>query len=119
MTNTSHALGTPGIEHASESYEMPATRTGKAAMWCALAFVVGFAVNSGLVGIFGRTEMSDAFRAIMAAWGIALMSAGVIAGILALTAVMRFKERSWAVMMALLPGAFALFFLIGEFAFPH
>lgn len=109
----------PKAPYTSQSHEMPSTRAGKSAMWLALAFVVGFVVNMGLVGAFGRTEMSSAFRAAMAAWGVLLMGSGVAAGVLGLIAAIKNRERSWAVMMAMIPGAFALFFLLGELLVPH
>ena len=44
---------------------------------------------------------------------------GVGAGICALIAVIWKKERSWMVLAPLLPGLFAIFFILGEFLVPH
>jgi hypothetical protein len=53
--------------------------------------------------------------------GGALLSflSGLAGSILALIAILRQKERSWAVCLALMPGLFTIFFFIGEFLFPH
>lgn len=44
---------------------------------------------------------------------------GMTSGILALWAITRQHERSWLTWLSLLPLGFVIFFLIGEFLFPH
>lgn len=109
--------GRPGP--ASMSHELPATRTGRAAMWLALAFVIGFGINMPLVALFGRSGAPEAIQAILPYWGATIMACGVAAAVTALVAAIKFKERSWAVMVALIPGGFAVVFLLGEFLVPH
>lgn len=118
MSDPTPAAGGPGYP-ASLPSEMPTTRPGKTSMWLALAFVVGFALNMPLVGLFGRTGAPDWLRLVLPAWGVSLMATGVAAGLCSAWAALRFKERSWAVMIAMLPGAFALMFVLGEFLVPH
>jgi len=108
-----------GFTPVSRSFEMPATRIGKWAMWLALAFAVGFGFNMVLVGAFGRSEAPDWLDAVLPFWGVALMASGVAAGVLALIAALRYRERSWAVMIAMVPGGFAIAFLLGEVLVPH
>jgi len=47
------------------------------------------------------------------------MATGVAAGVTALIAALKYRERSWAVLVALLPGGFATLFVLGEFLVPH
>ena len=44
---------------------------------------------------------------------------GIAGGVLALVAVIRRHERSWLVFLSILPLLGVLFFLLGEFLFPH
>jgi len=98
---------------------MPATKVGKTSMWLALAFVLGFALNMPLVAVFGRSGMPEWLLPFMPSWGILLMATGVAAGVTALIAALKYRERSWAVLVALLPGGFATLFVLGEFLVPH
>lgn len=99
--------------------DLPVTRMGKAAAWLALAFTVGFGLNMPLVAVFGRTGAPDWLRPFLPFWGLAIMGVGVAAGICAVIATLKYKERSWAVWIAMVPGGFALLFVLGEFLFPH
>ncbi|MCX6084006.1 MAG: hypothetical protein NT102_03470 [Caldiserica bacterium] len=56
---------------------------------------------------------------ILPFYGIAMLSCGLAAGIVGLIAMIRRHERSWLVRLAILPGLFALFFVLGEFLVPH
>ena len=51
--------------------------------------------------------------------GLLTMVLGVIAGILTLSALIWKAERSWLVWLMLLPGLFAILFVLGEFFSPH
>lgn len=117
----SHAMMLEGSDHepVSRPSELPVTLAGRAAMWLALAFSVGFIINMPLVAIFGRIDTPEWLRLILPAWGVTLMIAGVGAGVTAAYAALRNRERSWGVMIALLPGAFAIMFVLGEFLVPH
>lgn len=113
----------PGEQRAGvpeEFNHLPATRSGKWSMWLAAVFAIGFVLNMFLVGAFGRTGAPEWLRTvILPVWGITLMASGVFAGLVGLFAILKAKERSFAVWLALVPGAFAILFVVGEFAFPH
>jgi hypothetical protein len=47
--------------------------------------------------------------------GFAMLGVGVAASVSALIAIVRHHERSWVLWLALLPGAFVVFLLVGEF----
>lgn len=44
---------------------------------------------------------------------------GLAGGIIGLMAIIREHERSLIVWLSIIPGVFAIFFLLGEFLFPH
>lgn len=91
-------------------------------MWLAVAFIVMFAVNTVLVGVFGATtnESTNTFsRNVMPFYGIGMLLVGVSAGVVGLISIIKNHERSWVAWATLLPMAFVVFFLIGEFAVPH
>jgi len=87
---------------ASHFLEAPHTKLGK---WS-----VGLAVASVLLILAWSILPGGAWLGFLC---------GVAGGITALTAIIRQHERSWAVWLPLLPLAFVLFFIIGEFLFPH
>jgi magnesium-transporting ATPase (P-type) len=101
---------------------LPTTRPGRWSMWLAVAFIVMFVINTVFVGVFGMTtnETMNAFsRNVMPFYGIGMLLVGVSAGVVGLISIIKNHERSWVVWATLLPMAFVLFFLIGEFAVPH
>ena len=107
---------------ANRLFSLPTTRLGRWSMWLAVAFIVMFAINTVFVGVFGTTtnETMNAFsRDVMPFYGIAMLLVGATAGVVGLLSNIRNHERSWVVWATLLPMAFVLFFLIGEFAAPH
>jgi peptidoglycan/LPS O-acetylase OafA/YrhL len=56
---------------------------------------------------------------ILPFYGIFMLLCGLAAGIVGLVAVVKAHERSWLVWLAILPGLFALLFVLGEFLVPH
>ena len=56
---------------------------------------------------------------ILPFYGIAMLLCGFAAMVLAIIAVIKERERSWLVILPLLPGLWVLFRLVGEFLFPH
>jgi len=104
----------------SSLWQRPGTRLGWWAVGLAAAFVVLFAVNSA-VWMQRSQDVPDVSwqRALLIAYGILMMLCGLAAGIAGLIAVIRKHERSWLVWLALLPGAFVLFLLLGELLVPH
>jgi len=51
-------------------------------------------------------------------YGIIWLLCGLASGVVALIAIIKQHERSWLVWLALLPGVFVLFLLLGEFLVP-
>jgi hypothetical protein len=52
-------------------------------------------------------------------FGFLLILSGLAAGITGIIAVKRNHERSWLTWLAILPGVFMVFLLLGELIFPH
>jgi hypothetical protein len=97
--------------------EKPHTRLGWWAVWLAAAFVVLFLVNSF---VFMPSSSDAPWRhVILPFYGISMLLCGLASGIVGWIAVIRQHERSWIVLLSLLPGLWVLFLLAGEFLFPH
>jgi len=58
-------------------------------------------------------------RTFLIFYGILMILCGLAAGVVGLVALIRNHERSWFVWLAVLPGAFVLFLLLGELLVPH
>ncbi len=114
MSN-SHAIKPEVTEGGLRS--MPSTKLGRLAVIFGAVFVVLFLINTL---VFMPTSGSDAEwrQTILPFFGIGMMACGVIAGILGAVAMIRQRERSWLVMLIMLPGLFAIFFILGEFLGP-
>ena len=101
---------------------LPTTRTGRWSMWFAFTFLVMYGINS-LVFLplsFVSDPTVNAFRmSVLPFWGIAMMAMGAIAGVVALVAIVRQRERSWIVWATIFPLVFVVIFLAGEFLVPH
>jgi len=105
---------------SSSLWQRPTKRLGWCAVSLAAAFVVMFIINS--------TVFMPAFQDAPNAWwgpallpfyGIFMMLCGLAGGVVGLIAVIRKHERSWLVWLTILPGAFVLMFILGEFLVPH
>lgn len=98
----------------------PNTRLGRWAVGLAATFVVLFIINSVVfMPLFQYTPGTGWWQVLLPVYGIFMMLCGLAAGPVGLVAIVRQHERSWMVWLTLLPGAFALFFVLGEFLFPH
>lgn len=101
---------------ASHFNEKPHTKPGWWAAWLGIAFVVLFFINSF---VFMPTSSDAPWRhLILPFYGIFMLLCGLASGVIGLIAIIR-GERSWAVLLTLLPGLWVLFMVIGEFLFPH
>lgn len=102
---------------SSHFLETPHTKPGWWSFWLMIAFVVMFLINSFMF----MPSSSDApwRHIILPFYGIFMMLCGLSAGIASLLAIIRRHEHSWLVWLPLLPGLFVVFFLLGEFLFPH
>ena len=88
----------------------PGTRLGWWAVWLMLAYVMMYIITMAVIAL--RLSLPPVY-------GISMLLCGLAAGVLGLVALVKEHERSWIVWIALLPGVFVLFLLIGEFLFPH
>lgn len=101
---------------------MPDTRLDRIAMWLALAFVVGFALNIGIVAVVGESvdpAVNEFSRTYLPYWGVTLMGTGFVSGIVALFAIFKERERSIVTLLTVVPTLFVVMFLLGEFLLPH
>ena len=97
--------------------DKPHTRLGWWAVRLAAAFVLMFFINSF---VFMPTSSDAPWRhVILPFYGIVMLLCGLASGIIGWIAVIRNHERSWLVLLTLLPGLWVLFMLVGEFLFPH
>jgi hypothetical protein len=104
-------------QFSSSFLQRPATRLGWWAVGLAAAFLVMSVINSA---VFMRLSVDVPWRqTVLPFYGIFMMLCGLAAGGIGLLAVLRSRERSWLVWLTILPGAFALFFVLGEFLLPH
>jgi hypothetical protein len=95
----------------------PSTRLGWWSVGLAATFVVLWIINST---VFMPTTVLVPWRqVVLPFYGIFMMLCGFAAGIGGLIAVIRRHERSWLVWLTILPGLFALLFVLGEFLVPH
>jgi hypothetical protein len=89
-------------QSSSSLWKRPGTRLG----WWA----VGLAAASIVLNFAWRILPGGAMLGFIC---------GLAGGVLALIAVIRWQERSWLVFLSILPLFGVLFFLLGEFLFPH
>ena len=100
--------------------EHPVTLVGKWAAGLAAAFVTMFLINTFVFMPTAGSALNDVLRPVfLPVFGILMMLSGLAGGVVGVFALLRGRERSWMVWAAIAPGAFALFFLVGEFLFPH
>ncbi|RJP47267.1 MAG: hypothetical protein C4583_16830 [Anaerolineaceae bacterium] len=74
-----------------------------------IAYVVMYIITMAVIAL--RLSLPPVY-------GIFMLLCGLAAGIVGLIAITRQHERSWLVWLTLLPGAFVLFLLLGEFLVP-
>jgi hypothetical protein len=98
-------------------FGLPKTKLGWMAGSFMTAFIVLFLINSF---VFMPPSTNALFpRTFMIFFGIFMLLCGLAAGVVGLIALIRNRERSWFVWLAVLPGAFVLFLLLGELLVPH
>jgi hypothetical protein len=104
----------------SSMWRRPVTRLGWWAVGLAAVFLGMFIINSAVFMPAYQDPSNDWWRqAFLPFYGIFMVLCGLAAGIVGLIAVIRKHERSWLVWLTILPGAFVLFLLLGEFLVPH
>lgn len=87
----------------------PGTRPGWWAVWLMVAYAVMYIITMAVIAL--RLSLPPIY-------GIVMLLCGLSASVVALIAVFKHHERSWLVWLALLPGVFVLFLLVGEFLVP-
>lgn len=100
----------------------PGTRLGWWSVRLGAAFLVLYAINSFVfmpIFAYNNNPALEWSNRVLPFYGIFMMLCGLAAGIAGLVAILRSAERSWMVWLTLLPGAFVLIFLLGEFLIPH
>ena len=108
------------IQKSSSLWQRPGTRLGWWAFGLLAAFVVLFLINSFVFMPAYQDASSSLWRHnLLPFYGIFMVLCGLSAGVVGLVAVVRKQERSWMVWLAILPGAFVLFLLLGELLVPH
>ena len=106
------------MEKPSSTFmKLPTTRTGWWALGLGIAYVVLFSFNTF---VFMPMQVIVPWQMTMLPfYGIFMLLCGLASGIIGLIAILAKKERSIFVWLTLLPGAFVVFFLLGEFLIPH
>lgn len=95
---------------------MPTTSVGRWALWLEVAFVVLFAIAMIAVANNGH----DYILFGLVGWppyGIVMLALGLVAGGLAITALVK-RDRSWLLWAMLLVPIFVVVLLVGEFLIP-
>jgi len=100
----------------STAWKRPGTKTGWWAVGLGVVFVLMFIINS--IEFMAMTTNSWWQQNLLPFYGILMLLCGLSAGIMGLFAVIRKHERSWLVWLTILPGAFVLFLVLGEFLGP-
>lgn len=82
------------------------------------AGVVGLFLFDGLLAAVGAYDWRTEARVVLGVTGAAAILGSLLALVLTLSA-LRKGDRSIVLLWPLLLGAFAVLFVVGEFAFPH
>jgi heme/copper-type cytochrome/quinol oxidase subunit 3 len=102
---------------ASRFLALPASRVGRLAAAFEVLFALLFALN---VVLFAPAVVPPpGSEILLPAMAVAMVGAGIAAGVASLLAVIRHRERSWLLWLALLPATLLLVFLVGELVAPH
>lgn len=105
------------IQASSTFWRLPGTKLGWWAVGLMAAFGIMFIINSGVFMQISAPEWMN--RTLLPAYGILMTLCGLASGVTAMIALIRKRERSWLVWLALQPGAMMVFLLLGEFLIPH
>jgi hypothetical protein len=98
----------------------PSTQFGWWAVGIFVLFILLFVVNAIVFVPAARGEpTARAVQVALPNFGIFLVLCGLVAGVLGLIAIIKQRERSWLVWLAILPSAFILLLLIGDLILAH
>jgi hypothetical protein len=98
-------------------WQRPKSKLGWWAVGLGLSYLVFYIADMIIIGM--RSSLPGTNRVVMMNFGFVMLLLGLAAGVVALIAILKKRERSWAVWLALLPGISCLLLLIGEFVVPH
>jgi hypothetical protein len=105
-------------EHSQSSFAAhPIRQRGWWAFWLGAAFILMFIINQAV--LMQMPEKAGWMRGLAIIYGWVMLLCGLLGGILSIVALAKDHERSWMIFVPLLPAAFVLFLVIGEFLFPH
>lgn len=100
----------------------PQSRAGRLAQVLLIGSVVLFVMNQVVVALLNDLRESMVGQVVvqvpLVVWilvGFVMLGVGFAASVSALIAIVRHQERSWVLWLALLPGLFVVFLLVGEF----
>jgi hypothetical protein len=96
---------------------LPRTKNGRWAIRLLGLFALLFLINQTL--FMPAPEPLPLPRLLLIVYGLLLILTGLACGAMGLISLIRERDRSWLVWLAVIPGAMILFFLLGEFLFPH
>lgn len=102
--------------------QLPRSRVGQIVQRLMVVFVGLFVLNQLSVALQNDLRATAigqiATQMPVAVWmsiGFAMLGVGLAASVASLIAIIRHHERSWLLWLALLPGLFVVFLLVGEF----
>lgn len=101
----------------SSFLRLPSTKAG----WWAVGLAVTYAGMGIINTVFLMDETGDApwRQTILPYYGLLMVAFGLSAGVVALYAVIRSRERSWLVWLTIVQWVFTLALLVGEFLIAH
>ncbi len=100
--------------------QRPVTSLGWWAVGLGAAFLVMFLINSFVFMPLGQAVSAPAWsQTLLPFYGILMVLCGLATGVVGILAIVLKHERSWLVWLTILPEAFVLFLLLGEFLVPH
>jgi len=117
----SSSAGLSGSAPPSRVLSLPASRLGRWSMWLVVVFIALFVMNVLVISPLaddagGRVEFA---AALMPAFAIAMLLTGFSAGVIGLVSIIRHRERSWIVWLALIVTVLITWFVLGEILVPH
>ncbi len=102
--------------------QLPRSRVGQIVQQLVVVFVGLFVLNQLSVVLQNNlrdTAMGQiATQVPVVVWmlvGFVMLGVGLAASIMSIIAIIRHHERSWLLWLAMLPGLFVMFLLVGEF----
>lgn len=98
--------------------ERPHTRLGWWAVWLMIAFAVMFVINAFVFMAMPSLGDGTWRQTVLPFYGIAMLLCGLVSGAFGLVAITNEHEHSWMVWLTILPMAWVVFMLVGEFLIP-